>query len=181
MPLGTSRSTVFTPPTTSVCPAFAPPWKRTTTSAQEVKRSTTFPFPSSPHCAPTITTFDMDVSLSRRRAAAVRDRHRCLLAQLRSIRRRLQLALDRGAAWLVEDERDESAVGDELAATRDRDRLAREHHHVLGRVEEEPVLRSRLPFPGADQPGEVVVLRCGGRRGGGWRGGRFGSGGGRRG
>ena len=59
IPLGTRCSTVFTPPTTSVCPAFAPPWYRTTTSAQEVKRSTTFPFPSSPHCAPTITTLDM--------------------------------------------------------------------------------------------------------------------------
>src|SRR3954454_19333493 len=65
MPLGTSRRTVFVPPTTSVCPAFAPPWKRTTTSAQEVKRSTIFPLPSSPHWAPTITTFDMRRTLSR--------------------------------------------------------------------------------------------------------------------
>src|SRR3954468_9724896 len=64
MPLGTSRSTVFTPPTTNVWPALAPPWKRTTTSAHEVKRSTIFPFPSSPHCAPTITPLDMDRSLS---------------------------------------------------------------------------------------------------------------------
>src|SRR3954463_2837104 len=65
MPLGTRCRTVFVPPTTSVCPAFAPPWKRTTTSAQEVKRSTIFPLPSSPHWAPTITTFDMRRTLSR--------------------------------------------------------------------------------------------------------------------
>src|SRR3954470_23065942 len=64
MPLGTRRRMVLTPPTTSVCPAFAPPWKRTTTSAHEVKRSTIFPLPSSPHCAPTLTTLDMDRSLS---------------------------------------------------------------------------------------------------------------------
>src|SRR6266849_7945867 len=60
-PLGTRCKTVFTPPTTSVWPAFAPPWYRTTTSAHEVKRSTIFPFPSSPHWAPTITTLDMDL------------------------------------------------------------------------------------------------------------------------
>src|SRR5512140_1181452 len=65
MPLGTRRRMVLTPPTTSVCPALAPPWKRTTTSAQEVKRSTIFPCPSSPHCAPMITTLDMDGSLSQ--------------------------------------------------------------------------------------------------------------------
>src|SRR6266852_4371679 len=60
-PDGTRCKTVFTPPTTSVCPALAPPWKRTTTSAHEVKRSTIFPFPSSPHWAPTMTTLDMDL------------------------------------------------------------------------------------------------------------------------
>src|SRR5882762_2464984 len=60
-PLGTRWRTVLVPPTTRVCPAFAPPWKRTTTSAHEVKRSTILPLPSSPHWAPTITTFDMRI------------------------------------------------------------------------------------------------------------------------
>src|SRR3954447_9419114 len=115
MPLGTSRSTVFTPPTTNVWPALAPPWKRTTTSAHEVKRSTTFPFPSSPHCAPTITTLDMELSLSRRGAAAVRRRRVAALVQLGVIRRRFEDALDRAAAHAAEEERHGSAGGNELA------------------------------------------------------------------
>src|SRR5512140_405643 len=57
MPEGMRWRTVFWPSTTSVCPALFPPWKRTTTSAFRVRRSTTFPFPSSPHCAPITTTF----------------------------------------------------------------------------------------------------------------------------
>src|SRR3954464_2810580 len=65
MPLGTSRSTVFTPPTTRVWLALAPPWYRTTTSAHEVKRSTIFPFPSSPHWATTLTTLDMILQVPR--------------------------------------------------------------------------------------------------------------------
>src|SRR5437867_7038952 len=44
------------PPTTMVWPAFGPPWYRTTTWTRSVRRSTIFPFPSSPHCPPTTTT-----------------------------------------------------------------------------------------------------------------------------
>src|SRR5688500_10922220 len=40
----------------TVCPAFAPPWYRTTQSARSAITSTSFPFPSSPHWAPTTTT-----------------------------------------------------------------------------------------------------------------------------
>src|SRR5207302_11492149 len=115
-PLGTRCSTVFTPPTTSVWPAFAPPWKRTTTSAHEVKRSTIFPLPSSPHWAPTMTTFDMrSKSLSRRRAAAVHavagdGELGVILAAFD-----LQLAV-------LEDGRGESAVHHQLAAA----------HHARG-------------------------------------------------
>src|SRR4051812_24492927 len=43
-------------PTTSVCPALWPPWKRTTTSARCDSQSTIFPFPSSPHWAPITAT-----------------------------------------------------------------------------------------------------------------------------
>src|SRR5438046_5301393 len=115
-PDGTRCSTVFTPPTTSVCPALAPPWKRTTTSAHEVKRSTIFPLPSSPHWAPTMTTFDMrSKSLSRRRAAAVHavagdGELGVILAAFD-----LQLAV-------LEDGRGESAVHHQLAAA----------HHARG-------------------------------------------------
>src|SRR4051794_5743154 len=38
-----------------VWPALLPPWKRITSSARSASRSVTFPFPSSPHWAPTIT------------------------------------------------------------------------------------------------------------------------------
>ena len=43
-------------PRSTVCPAFAPPWYRTTQSARSASTSTSLPFPSSPHCAPTTTT-----------------------------------------------------------------------------------------------------------------------------
>src|SRR2546425_10465870 len=55
-PAGTRFRTVFSPFTTSVCPALLPPWKRTTTSASAASRSTIFPFPSSPHWVPVTTT-----------------------------------------------------------------------------------------------------------------------------
>src|SRR2546422_5138194 len=54
-PAGTRFRMVFSPFTTSVWPALLPPWKRTTTSALAARRSTTFPFPSSPHCVPMMT------------------------------------------------------------------------------------------------------------------------------
>src|SRR3954453_21459399 len=42
---------------TSVWPALCPPWNRTTTSACSQSQSTILPLPSSPHWAPTTTTF----------------------------------------------------------------------------------------------------------------------------
>src|SRR6266446_2989842 len=156
IPLGTRCSTVFTPPTTSVCPALAPPWYRTTTSAQEVKRSTTFPFPSSPHCAPTITTLDMVISLSRRRAATVRGVCHAL-AQFRVILGGLEDALD-VAAGGAEEQRDGPAVGDELPARGEPGRLSGDHPHFLGGVEQQPLLRPGLPLPGAHQPGDVRAV-----------------------
>src|SRR5437867_177057 len=58
-PAGIRLRIVFSPSTTRVCPALLPPWKRTTTSASAARRSTTFPFPSSPHCVPTMTVAGM--------------------------------------------------------------------------------------------------------------------------
>src|SRR5947199_3152193 len=58
-PAGTRFRMVFSPFTTSVWPALLPPWKRTTTSALAARRSTTFPFPSSPHCVPMMTVAGM--------------------------------------------------------------------------------------------------------------------------
>src|SRR5437667_6070045 len=55
-PAGIRLRIVFSPSTTSVCPALLPPWKRTTTSASAASRSTIFPFPSSPHWVPVTTT-----------------------------------------------------------------------------------------------------------------------------
>src|SRR3954469_13089223 len=56
IPDGMRCSTVFLPPTTSVCPALCPPWKRTTPWARSVSQSTILPLPSSPHWLPMTTT-----------------------------------------------------------------------------------------------------------------------------
>ena len=62
MPDGMERSTTFLPSNTRVWPAFGPPWNRATTSYRGVSTSTTFPFPSSPHCKPKRTsTFIIDL------------------------------------------------------------------------------------------------------------------------
>src|ERR1039458_5905255 len=55
MPDGIKCSFHVSPLRTIVCPALLPPWKRTTASARSASRSVTFPLPSSPHWAPTIT------------------------------------------------------------------------------------------------------------------------------
>ena len=52
-------------PTTSVCPALCPPWKRTTTSARLASQSTILPLPSSPHWAPTTVTLAKDGAFLR--------------------------------------------------------------------------------------------------------------------
>src|SRR6056297_602212 len=44
---------------TSVWPALCPPWNRAITSARSLSQSTSLPFPSSPHWAPTTTTLAM--------------------------------------------------------------------------------------------------------------------------
>src|SRR3569833_4425767 len=56
MPDGISDRMVFLPPMTNVWPALWPPWKRATAAARSVRRSTTLPLPSSPHCVPMMTT-----------------------------------------------------------------------------------------------------------------------------
>src|SRR5690348_14705266 len=56
IPDGIRLSAIFWPLMTSVCPALWPPWKRTTACTLSVSRSTTLPFPSSPHWAPMTTT-----------------------------------------------------------------------------------------------------------------------------
>src|ERR1700691_4048906 len=55
MPEGIRCSFHATSPRTIVCPALLPPWKRTTAPARSASRSVIFPFPSSPHWAPTMT------------------------------------------------------------------------------------------------------------------------------
>src|SRR5438270_8004127 len=47
-----------------VCPALLPPWLRTITSALLVSTSMIFPFPSSPHCAPTKIVFAISIQNS---------------------------------------------------------------------------------------------------------------------
>ena len=44
---------------TSVWPALCPPWNLTTASAEDARRSTILPLPSSPHCVPTTTKLDI--------------------------------------------------------------------------------------------------------------------------
>src|SRR3990170_6040767 len=52
-------------PTCTVCPAFAPPWKRTTTSARSARKSMIFPFPSSPNWSPTTTVAGIEPCAGR--------------------------------------------------------------------------------------------------------------------
>src|SRR5919106_2624164 len=59
------------PSRTMVWPALLPPWKRTTMSARSASRSVTFPFPSSPHWAPTMTVPGMDLLRRLRRLTCV--------------------------------------------------------------------------------------------------------------
>src|SRR3954451_7788394 len=55
MPDGMRWNLNTSPARTIVWPALLPPWKRTTASACSASRSVIFPFPSSPHWAPTMT------------------------------------------------------------------------------------------------------------------------------
>src|SRR4029453_12714380 len=73
-PDGTSWRTKRRSPNTMGGPAFGPPEYRATTSTQGAIRSTTFPFPSSPHWAPTITMLGKGSSGSGLEDAA-RGRH----------------------------------------------------------------------------------------------------------
>src|SRR3954447_11891630 len=56
IPLGMRWNFHVSPSRTIVWPALLPPWKRMTMSARSASRSTTLPFPSSPHWAPTMTS-----------------------------------------------------------------------------------------------------------------------------
>src|SRR5437660_4682814 len=68
----------------TVWPALLPPWLRTTISALAVSTSMIFPFPSSPHCAPTRIVFAIlsqaincpDASARRSRDLPTNDRKR---------------------------------------------------------------------------------------------------------
>ena len=57
-PEGVKDNAILSSPTTIVWPALLPPWKRTTKSADEAKKSVTLPLPSSPHWAPRTTVVD---------------------------------------------------------------------------------------------------------------------------
>src|SRR5438034_7449704 len=56
IPDGIWCSTNSPAPVSTVWPALAPPWYRTTRSARSARTSTILPLPSSPHWAPTTTT-----------------------------------------------------------------------------------------------------------------------------
>src|SRR2546428_29785 len=56
IPDGIWCSTNSPAPVSTVWPALAPPWYRTTRSARSASTSTILPLPSSPHWAPTTTT-----------------------------------------------------------------------------------------------------------------------------
>ena len=59
IPDGNKCKMIFLLLTTTVWPALLPPWKRTTILTLVPNKSTTFPFPSSPHWEPTTTYPDM--------------------------------------------------------------------------------------------------------------------------
>src|SRR3954454_4297298 len=76
MPDGIRWNLNVSPSRTIVWPALLPPWKRITNSACSASRSTTFPFPSSPHWAPTITSPGMTTaSVGRRLGLGALRRH----------------------------------------------------------------------------------------------------------
>src|SRR5260370_1831951 len=80
MPDGIVWRTSFSRPTTTVWPALLPPANRATTFTCGVRRSTTFPLPSSPHCVPTTTMLGMThpSKESRRIGQELGDRQRAL-------------------------------------------------------------------------------------------------------
>src|SRR4051812_47459816 len=65
IPEGTRWSTYFFGPIKTVWPALLPPWVRTTMSACSVRTSMIFPFPSSPHWAPTKIVFAIAIERAR--------------------------------------------------------------------------------------------------------------------
>src|SRR5215218_7569688 len=65
MPLGMRWNFHVSPSRMIVWPALLPPWKRMTMSDRSASRSVTFPFPSSPHWAPTITSPGMSGDYGR--------------------------------------------------------------------------------------------------------------------
>src|SRR3954447_20529083 len=73
-PAGTRFRIVFSPLTTRVWPALLPPWKRTTRSASAASRSTTLPFPSSPHCGPMTIVAGMALQVEQLRRDDLRQR-----------------------------------------------------------------------------------------------------------
>src|SRR6185369_12168246 len=75
MPDGIRRRTNFVPLTYTVWPALWPPCERATTEKCGVSRSTIFPLPSSPHCAPRIARFisGLDSTSSGDRGLVPRD------------------------------------------------------------------------------------------------------------
>src|SRR5712692_4489880 len=80
MPDGIVWRTYFSRPTTTVWPALLPPANRATTFTCGVRRSTTFPLPSSPHCVPTTTMLGMahPSKEARRIGQELGDRERAL-------------------------------------------------------------------------------------------------------
>src|ERR1700693_1407344 len=56
----------------TVCPALLPPWLRTTMSALAVSTSMIFPFPSSPHCAPTRIVFAIEIENGQKFSRCIR-------------------------------------------------------------------------------------------------------------
>src|SRR3989442_11790757 len=97
----------------------------------------------------------MGISLSRRRAAAVRHRRRPGFAQLGPIGRRFQGALGRPAALTAQEDRDRAAGRHEFAAGDHGRRSPGDHGYLLRRVEQQPVLGGGLALPGGGGAGDV--------------------------
>src|SRR3954466_6739931 len=70
MPDGNKWRTNLRPRTYTVCPALWPPWYRATNENCGVRRSTIFPLPSSPHCAPSTAMFMTGVHATTRVGAS---------------------------------------------------------------------------------------------------------------
>src|SRR5262245_51659906 len=151
MPAGIRWRTKRSLPTRIVWPALWPPLKRATTCTLSVSRSTTLPFPSSPHWAPAMTMFGM-------RGSSAKTGPAILTARARRHKRRADVIVLSPAPPMASDARSAPLVIDGNRLTLDDlESVARGPRRVvLDPAARERVARARLVVDAAVERGAVV-------------------------